>query len=155
MTRPDPGAALVSRLTANRPFSGSYRLCLPGVLIFSFTVCGAVQCYAQEQHDQSQNQSVAEAARQERLRKESQQRRSKHVYTAEDLKGEHILTPEDHAAVEARKNQPALPNAPKPQDTDGSTVAGGAEGQPLPADTPLGDVARRLRQQKESQKLQR
>lgn len=150
---------MVNRSTAVRSLRGPVDFCLPGLLIFSFATVSVVPCFAQDQQNQTQqDQSVAEAARQERTRKESQQKKSKHVYTAEDLKREHILTPEDRAAVEARKNQPALPGAPKPQDAvDGSTVARDADSQSLPAnsDAPLGDVARRLRQQKESEKLQR
>jgi nucleoid-associated protein YgaU len=58
-----------------------------------------------------------------------------------------ILTPEDHAQVEARKNQQAPP-AP----TEKSEQA--VDAQSLPPDAPLGDVARYFRQQKQAQKLQ-
>jgi nucleoid-associated protein YgaU len=132
---------------------------------------GVAQCYGQD---------VAEAAKQERARKEAQQKKSKHVYTEEDLKRAQILTPEDRAELEAKKNQPALENSQ--QAADGSpvankignaTVAPPAEApaiandanhfdvtpnidlQPLPPDAPLGDVARRFRQMKLSQDLQR
>jgi nucleoid-associated protein YgaU len=159
--------ASVSRLIDASPLSGSLRLAVPAILIFSFALVGTAQCRGQSQPGQDQtNQDVAEAARQERARKESRQKKSKHVYTAEDLKREHILTREDRAEMEARKNQPALPGAPqKPRDAmDGSTVARDVDGPAatrdsdaasLPANAPLGDVARRLRKQKESQRLQR
>jgi nucleoid-associated protein YgaU len=140
----------LSRSIARSARRGSLRLCVPAVLIFSFAVVGPVQCRAQDQKDQD----VAEAARQERTRKQSQPKKSKHVYTAEDLKREHILTPEDRAQLEARKNQTAPAGSQKPQDAiEGSAVArdGGAEPS---ANAPLGDVARRLRKQKESQHLQ-
>ena len=140
--------ASVRRSTAVRSFSGYLCLLVPGILIFSISVVGAAPSFAQDQ-------DVAEAARQERARKDKdqaqkqkdQQKKSKHVYTAEDLKRDHILTPEDRAQVEARKNQPAPVGAPKPQDAIAAET--------LPPNAPLGDVARRLQRQKESQKLQR
>jgi nucleoid-associated protein YgaU len=113
-------------------------LCFPGILFVSCAVFGATQCSAQD---------VAEAARQERSQKESKQTKSKHVYTEQDLKRAQILTQEDRAQVEANKNQPAPPSAEKSQEA--------FDAQSLPADAPLGDVARRFRKQKESQKLQR
>src|SRR5215831_7864364 len=194
MASPDRDApARVSCLTAVKSPSGSVRFCVPAFLIFSFAVLGAAPSHAQDQtQDQTQNQKdqgVAEAARQERARKESQQKKSKHVYTADDLKRDHILTPEDRAQIEARKNpQPPAPSAPdslKPQDTldaaasrdrrspdrrrdvvDGATVAqdaGAAAAQDASAaspsanseNVPLGDVARRVRREKQSQQLQR
>jgi nucleoid-associated protein YgaU len=125
------------------------RLLVPSVLIFSISIVGAAQSYAQDQ-------DVAEAARQERARKDKDQaqeqtthpqKKSKHVYTAEDLKRNHILTPEDRAQVEARKNQPVPVGPQKPQSA--------IDAQTLPPNAPLGEVARRLQRQKESQRLQR
>src|SRR5258708_1688431 len=113
-------------------------LCFPGILFVSCAVFGVTQCSAQD---------VAEAARQERSQKESKQKKSKHVYTEQDLKRVQILTQEDRAQVEAKKNQPAPPSSEKSQEA--------IDAQSLPADAPLGDVARRCRKQKESQKLQR
>jgi nucleoid-associated protein YgaU len=140
---------LVSRSNHKRSLPVSLRLGIPGVFVFALAVVGAVQSYAQDQ-------DVAEAARQERAPKQSQQKKPRHVYTAEDLKHEHILSPEDRAQVEARKNQLAPVGPQKPQDAvDGSAIASGSDTQSLPANAPLGDVARRLRKQKESQKLQR
>jgi nucleoid-associated protein YgaU len=140
------------------------------LLISSSVLAGASLCRAQAQQEQDQsqtqdqkNQDVAEAARQERARKQNQQKKTKHVYTAEDLKRDHILTPEDRAQMEARKNQPAPPSASdsqKPQDTvDASAAAPQATDTSSPStnpeNVPLGDVARRFRKQKESQQLQR
>ncbi len=140
---------MISRSIAASPLAGSLRFCVPVILIFSFAVVGVAPCRAQDQ-------DVAEAARQERTRKQSRQKKPRHVYTAEDLKREHILTPKDRVQMEARKNQPASAGSQKPQDAvDGSAVASGSDGQSLPANAPLGDVARRVRRQKESQKLQR
>jgi nucleoid-associated protein YgaU len=113
-------------------------LSLPAILFASCTFFGAARTYSQD---------VAEAAKQERARKESQQKKNKHVYTEEDLKRAQILTPEDRAQVEAKKNQQAPPTSEKPAD--------GVDAQSLPPNAPLGDVARRLRQQKQSEKLQR
>lgn len=175
MASPDLDAlARISRLTAVKSPFGSLRYCVPALLIFSSAIAGAAPCRAQDQaQDQTQNQkeqSVAEAARQERARKETQQKKSKHVYTAEDLKREHILTPEDRAQLEARKKQqPAVPSKPQqaqdavaasaaPQDANRSAVAAApnaATPSTNSANAPLGDVARRLRVQKESQQLQR
>src|SRR6516164_438600 len=100
MTSPDLDApARVSCLTAAKSPFGSLRGCMPILLIFSFAVVGSAPSRAQDQaQDQTPNQkdqSIAEAARQERARKESQEKKSIHVYTADDLKRDHILTPED------------------------------------------------------------
>lgn len=153
MASPDLDApAWVSYFVAAKSPAGFLRCCVPAILVFSFTFAGAAQCRAQDQKDQD----VAEAARQERARKQSQPRKSKHVYTAEDLKREHILTPEDRAEMEARKNQPTLADPLKSMDArNGPATAPQSNAESLPADAPLGDVARRFRQQKESQKLQR
>jgi nucleoid-associated protein YgaU len=175
MTSPDLDApARVSCLTAVKSLFGSLRCCVPAAVIFSFVLLGAAQCRAQDQaQDQTQNQEdqgVAEAARQERARKETQQKKSKHVYTAEDLKRDHILTPEDRAQLEARKGQQpaASANTQQPRDTvAGSAVAQDVNGSAMtpgvdittpstdPETVPLGDVARRLRKEKQSQQLQR
>jgi len=131
-----PTLAALSFPTWHSPLARS--LCLPAILISSCAIFGAAQCSAQD---------VAEAARQERAQKESKQKKSKHIYTEQDLKHAQILTPEDRAQVEAKKNQTPSPSAEKPPDAvDAQSLAPGA---------PLGDVARRFRKQKESQKLQR
>src|SRR6267142_2683280 len=114
--------------TAARLSHRCVRLCFPGFLFASCAAFGASQCSAQD---------VAEAARQERAQKESKQKKSKHVYTEQELK---------RAQVEAKKNQPAPPSAEKPQEA--------VDAQSLSPDAPLGDVARRFRKQKQSQKLQ-
>jgi nucleoid-associated protein YgaU len=50
-------------------------------------------------------QNVADAARQERERKQHATHRAYHIYTNEDLKRQHILLPEDQErAIEARRN---------------------------------------------------
>jgi nucleoid-associated protein YgaU len=108
-----------------------------------------VQSRAQNQ-SQTTDQDVAEAARQERARKEAQQKKSQHVYTEEDLHRAQILTPEDHAQVVAKKNQQPTPPAEKSEQPSQQAV----EAESLPPDAPLGDVARHFRQQKQSQKLQ-
>src|SRR5712692_10443097 len=113
---------LMGPSTAARICLRCLRLCSPGILFVSCTVFGATQCSAQD---------VAEAARQERAQKESKQKKSRHVYTEQDLKRDQILTPEDRAQVEARKNQTAPPSAEKSQDA--------VDAQSLPPDAPLGD----------------
>jgi nucleoid-associated protein YgaU len=121
------------------PYPGSprrHRICVPGIFLVSCTLFGVTLAHAQD---------VSEAARQERPRKESQQKQSKHVYTEEDLKHPHILTPEDRAKIEARKNQPTPATDRQAQEA--------IDAQSLPPDAPLGDVARHFRKQKESQRL--
>jgi nucleoid-associated protein YgaU len=112
-------------------------LCISGVLLFSCALFFTTECYAQDVND---------AAKQQRARKESQQKKSKHVYTEEDLKRAQILTPEDRAQIEARKNQAAPDAGEKPEDA--------LDAKALSPDAPLGDVARRFRRLKELQKLQ-
>jgi nucleoid-associated protein YgaU len=89
---------------------------------------------------QVRGQDVAEAARQEKARKDAGQNSPRHVYTEEDLKRKTILTPEDQARVEARKRQqgtaPAQQNAQQqPNDAN-------------PQSESLGEIARRYRQEK-------
>ena len=114
------------------------RLTCSGILVISCTIFGFSQCYAQ--------QDVAEAARQEQTRKANQQKKTKHVYTDEDLKRAQILIPEDRAEVEARKNQQPLPAEKQSQDS--------VDAQALPPDVSLGEVARRYRRLRESLRLQ-
>lgn len=88
----------------------------------------------------ARGQDVAEAARQEKARRATEQKSPRHVYTEEDLQKQVILTTEDQARVEARKRQqpvtPGVENAKQlPND-----------GQPLTES--LGEIARRHRQQK-------
>ncbi|HEX8836857.1 MAG TPA: LysM peptidoglycan-binding domain-containing protein [Candidatus Acidoferrum sp.] len=170
MASPDLDApARVSHLSADTSPSGSVRRCVPFILIFSFAFAGARQCRAQEQSQQGQGQSqtpdryssVAEAARQERARKQNQQKKTSHVYTAEDLNRERILTPEDRAEFEARKSQQTAAPAGSPKLEDGvsgPTVAQDAHSaspSANSAEVSLGDIARRSRREKESQQLQR
>src|SRR5260370_30196071 len=117
---------LAISLNTERTSSRFVRLTCSEILIISCTIFGFTQCYAQD---------VAEAARQEKARKENQQKKPKHVYTDEDLKRAQILTPEDRAVVEAKKNQQPVPGAEAPPEP--------VDAQALPADLPLGDVARR------------
>ena len=99
------------------------------VVLCSCLFYGAAQCRAQE----AQSPDVAEAARQERARKEQTQ--PNHVYTDEDLRRLKILTPEDEARL-AGKRKEATP-LPEP---GGATLD--AVGVP---ELPLGDVARLYR----------
>jgi nucleoid-associated protein YgaU len=97
------------------------------------------------------NQSVAGAARKERARKQELRKHAKHVYTEEDLKRQRILTPEDQAVVEARKNECAQKNncaAAPSQNNQNALDANTKSQQPS-----LGEVARQYRKQKELQAL--
>ncbi len=103
------------------------------ILICSCLFAGAAQCRARAPQD------VAEAARQERARKE-QAKKQKHVYTDEDLRRAKILTADDEALVESRRKQ-------QPVSVEEQAQA------PVDADTglaqlPLGDIARRYRNAK-------
>jgi len=161
MARSDLDApARVSQLSAATSPSGSRRRCVPFLLVFLFAFPGARQCRAQERTEQSQDQvqsqtldqnsSVADAARQERARKQNQQKKASHVYTAEDLRREHILTPKDRGDLTARKNQqPAAPAGPQILQDGG--VGGRVHAARPPANSAevsLGDMARRMRREK-------
>jgi nucleoid-associated protein YgaU len=106
--------------------------CGLSILICSCLFAGAAQCRARVPQD------VAEAARQERARKE-QQKKSKHVYTDDDLRRAKILTPEDQARVEARREL-----QPPPREEQAQAPANGDD----IAQLPLGDIARRYRNAK-------
>ena len=145
--------SLKPRRTGAGKISRPYRFAVPAILFLSFATLGANVSRAQDQQDQS----VAEAARQARARKQEQQKSAKHVYTEEDLKHANILTPEDRAQIEAKKNEcaqknncnPAAPqNPPAALDANSQTP-----GTSLGPETSLGEVARQLRKQKELQAL--
>jgi len=87
-------------------------------------------------------QDVAEAARQARERKASQQNSQHHVYTDEDLKHAKILTPDDASQAQISKNLPALPA--KQQEVKAEKT------QEVPETPSLGEVARRYRAEKEA-----
>jgi len=104
------------------------------IVLCSCLLYGAAQCRAQE----SQPQDVAEAARQERSRKEQVQ--PKHVYTDEDLRRDRILTPDDEARLAAKRK-----DAPAPLETAGATL----DATQLP-ELPLGDIARLYRRARQA-----
>jgi LysM repeat protein len=121
---------------AVKPSFSLLRISILGMLALSCTIFGATQCYAQD---------VADAARQQQGSRENKQKKSKHVYTEEDLKHAQVLTPEDRAQV-AAKNPEAPVTAEKNQDA--------VDAKEISPNASLGDVARRFRKQKQSQKLQ-
>jgi LysM repeat protein len=117
------------------PFSYFRRqvLRVSAALVFSSIFLGTA-CQAQD---------VAAAARQSH--REAEAKKEKHVYTEEDLRRPHILTPEDRARVEAKRKQetsPAKPKSTEPLDAN-------ADGAQLP----LGDVARRFRKEKQARQV--
>ena len=125
------------------PFPRSPRrhcIWVPGTVLVCLALFGATQ---------ARSQDVAEAARQERAKKDSQQKKSKHVYTNEDLKHPEILTPEDREQVQAKKNQDGSP-AEKPANPPTESI----DALTAPAEVPLGDVARENRKQKLLRELQ-
>lgn len=135
------GAALLlrPRFFAAADSSRWFALRVASILLVCWAFLGVTQARAQD---------VAEAARQERARKEkeSEAKHAKRVYTEEDLAHARILTPEDRAQIEAkRKNEiaPAEKNAPEQ-----------ADAQALPPDASLGEVARHYRKQKETRQAQ-
>jgi LysM repeat protein len=123
------------------------RFATPAILFLCCATFGATVSRAQDQQDQS----VAEAARQERARKQELQKRAKHVYTEEDLKHPNILTPEHRAQVEAERNECAQKNNCSPAAPQNPPTSLDADSK-IPQ-IPLGDVARQLRKQKELQAL--
>jgi len=125
------------RFTALGKLSHCYPFFVFAILLVSCTLFGTTNCRAQD---------LAEAARQERARKENQQKPPKHVYTEEDLRHSRILTPEDSERVEAKKKGQAPPAAEKPAEA--------IEAQSAPQSLPLGDIARQFRIQKQSRQPQ-
>jgi nucleoid-associated protein YgaU len=129
------------------------------ILFLSFATLGAAVSRAQDQQDPKpqQDQSVADAARQERARKQEKQKTAKHVYTEEDLKRPNILTPEDRAQIEAKRNECAQKNncSPAPSQNPPATLDANspAPGTSAGPETSLGEVARQLRKQKELEAL--
>jgi nucleoid-associated protein YgaU len=138
---------LKPRRTGLRRTSRARQFAAPAILFLSVTTFGAAVSRAQDQ----QKQSVAEAARQERTRKQELQKRAKHVYTEEDLKHPNILTPEDRAQVEAKRNECAQKNNCSPAPAQNPPASLDANSQSN--GTSLGEVARQLRKQKELQAL--
>jgi LysM repeat protein len=139
--------SLQPRTTGLGRISRPFRFAAPAILFFCCATFGTNISRAQDQQDQS----VAEAARQERARKQEQQKSAKHVYTEEDLKHPNILTPEDRAQIEAKKNECAQKNNCAPAARQNPPAALDANSQ-TPG-TSLGEVARQLRKQKELQAL--
>ena len=131
-----PGLGRISRAA---------RFVAPFSLFLCFATLGAAISRAQNQ----QGQSVAEAARQERARQQELQKRARHVYTEEDLKHLNILTPEDRAQIEAKRNECAQKNTCSPAAAQNPPASLDANSETPQA--PLGDVARQLRKQKELQ----
>ncbi|HXA00263.1 MAG TPA: LysM peptidoglycan-binding domain-containing protein [Candidatus Dormibacteraeota bacterium] len=101
-----------------------------------FFASSASPVRAQSSDSQQSSQDVAEAARQERARKQ-QPPAEHHVYTNEDLRRGKILTPEDQTRAAANRKRPAAPTAkPNTEPLDANS------GKPQ---EPLGEVARRYR----------
>ncbi|HEY6384497.1 MAG TPA: hypothetical protein VIX91_02325, partial [Candidatus Acidoferrum sp.] len=73
--------SLQPRITGAGRISRPGRFAAPAILFLGFATFSANLSRAQGQQDQS----VAEAARQERARKQEQHKSAKHVYTEEDL----------------------------------------------------------------------
>jgi len=121
------------------------RFAAPAFLVLCLATFLATISRAQDRQDQS----VAEAARQERARKQELQKRAKHIYTEEDLKHLSILTPEDRAQIEARRSECAQRNDCSPAAPHRPPVSLDANSET--PQIPLGDVARQLRRQKELQ----
>ena len=85
-------------------------------------------------------QDVAEAARQERARKDADHKATHHVYAEEDLKRDRILTPEDQVKALAREKHQ--------QGASGEQDAKAMPPEQSQQPESLGDVARRYREQK-------
>jgi nucleoid-associated protein YgaU len=137
--------------------SHAVRFTASAILVLSFATFGASFSRAQDQQDPKPqpDQSVAEAARQERARKQEKQKTAKHVYTEEDLKHPNILTPEDRAQIEAKRNECAQKNNCSPAQNPPATLNANspAPGTSVGPETSLGEVARQLRKEKELQAL--
>jgi LysM repeat protein len=147
LTDPNGPMSFKPRRTGSRRVSRASRFAAPAILFFSVATFGATISRAQDQ----QEKSVAEAARQERARKQELQKRARHVYTEGDLKHPNILTPEDRAEIEAKRNECAQKNSCSPADSQNPPATLDANSQSN--GTSLGEVARQLRKQKELQAL--
>lgn len=92
----------------------------------------------------TQAQDVAEAARQERARKQSETQKAKHVYTEQDLSHAQILTPEDRAALQAKKKQAPQPGSPQQETLEAKSNDVIAPVAPVindqPTDAPIGNT---------------
>src|SRR5262249_33331395 len=78
----------------------SVRLTL-AIFLSSISLLGATQLRAQSDDSQQNTKDVAEAARQERARRQ-QRNAPNHIYTNEDLHRAKILTPEDQSRAAAK-----------------------------------------------------
>jgi LysM repeat protein len=147
LTDPNGPISLQPRSPGSGRTSRPICFATPAILFLCCATFLATVSRAQDQQDQG----VAEAARQERARKQESQKRAKHVYTEEDLKHPNILTPEDRAQIEARRNECAQQNncSPAPPQIPPASLDANSETPQVP----LGEVARRLRKQKELQAL--
>jgi nucleoid-associated protein YgaU len=139
--------SLKPRPAGSGRISRAVRFAAATILLLSFATFSATISRAHNQQDQS----VAEAARKERARKQELQKRAKHIYTEEDLKHPNILTPEDRAQIEAERNECAEKNNCSPAPTQNLPASLDAN-SPAPGSS-LGEVARQLRKQKELQAL--
>ena len=139
--------SLKPRPAGSGRISRAVRFAAPTILLLSFATFGASISRAQDQQDPS----VAEAARQQRARKQELQKRAKHVYTEEDFKHPNILTPEDRAQIEAKRNECPEKNDCSPAPTQNLPASLDAN-SPAPGSS-LGEVARQLRKQKGLQAL--
>src|SRR5260370_2913482 len=119
---------LHTRVSLRKPLRCGFSIVICSCLFF-----GAAQCRAQTPQD------VAEAARQERTRKEAT-KKQRHIQTDEGLRREKILTPDGEASAEARRKQQPAPNREQTE----APLDANAE---LPQ-LPLGDIARRYRNAK-------
>ncbi len=117
-----------TQVSLRRPLRCGFTILLCSCLLF-----GASHCRAQETQD------AAEAARQERARKELPQKQ-KHVYTEDDLGRSKILTPEDEARFATQRHLQSPPSGESTQPSLDADVE-------VPQ-LPLGDVARRYRNAK-------
>src|SRR6266436_3756804 len=117
-----------TRVSLRQPLRCGFTILLCSCLLF-----GASHCRAQETQD------AAEAARQERTRKEQNQRQ-KHIYTEDDLSRAKILTPEDEARFAALRHSQTAPTGETPQPLIDASIE-------VPQ-LPLGDIARRYRNAK-------
>jgi len=116
-----------TRVSLRKPLRCGFAILLCSCLLF-----GATHCRAQETQD------AAEAARQDRARKE-QSTKQKHVYTEDDLSRAKILTPEDEARFATLRHL-----QPPPAEITQPSLDAGVEVPQLP----LGDMARRYRNAK-------
>lgn len=130
--------------SGQRALARSRMFVVARIALVGVTLISCISIFASQ--GRAQDQSAGETARQERARKQKEAKRSKHVYTDEDLKRSQILTEEDRERMEASRNNAA----PAPAENAQARPADPSQ----PAQLSLGEIARQYRRQKQARQAE-